>query len=88
MHCDPTQWQEPDRYMPDRFDPGSKWFKKPDGQNRNPLTFTPFMGGKRGCLGKTFAEVVVRYTIPIIYYHCDSEVADPNWEKPTLTIIA
>ena len=85
MHHDPIQWQEPDRYIPDRFDPSSKWFKKPDGQNRNSLTFNPFMGGKRNCVGKTFSEVVVRYTIPIIYYFTDFEVADPNWEKPTLS---
>ena len=86
MHHDPTQWVEPSRYMPDRFDSGSKWFKKPDGENRNALTFNPFLGGKRGCLGKTFAEVVVRYTIPIIYYHMDLEVNDPNWEKPNFNI--
>jgi len=84
MHHDPNQWQEPSRYMPDRFDHGSKWFKKPNGENRNPLTFNPFIGGKRGCIGKNFAEMVVRYTIPIIYFHMDFEAVDPNWEKPAL----
>ena len=74
--------------MPDRFDAGSPWFKKPNGENRNPLTFTPFLGGKRSCLGKTFAEVVVRYTIPIIYYHLDFEAVDPDYVKPTLSAVA
>ena len=29
------------------------------------------MGGKRVCLGKTFAEVVILYTIPILFHHFD-----------------
>jgi len=29
------------------------------------------MGGKRVCLGKTFAEVTVRFTIPMLFHHFD-----------------
>lgn len=75
-HMDPEQWIEPERFVPDRFNPKSKWFKKPNGGTRNPLTFTPFLGGKRNCIGKTFTETVVRYTIPILYYHFDIEFLD------------
>lgn len=31
------------------------------------------MGGKRVCLGKTFAEVTIRFTIPLIFYYLDFE---------------
>lgn len=59
IHKDPTQWISPHEYNPARFETGksdNKWLYKPDGTPRNPLAFTPFYGGKRICLGKTFAE--------------------------------
>jgi len=59
--------------VPERFDSHSEWFKTPSGGNRNPLTFAPFLGGKRICIGKTFAEVTVRFTIPMLYYFFDFE---------------
>ena len=88
MHHDPEQWQSPEKFMPDRFDPQSPWFKKPNGENRHSLTFNPFLGGKRGCIGKTFAEVVIRYTVPILYYHFDFEMSDPaqRKNKPTVNV--
>ena len=62
--------------MPDRFDTkakDNKWILAADGKPRNPLAFTPFMGGKRVCLGKTFAEVTVRFTVPLLYHYLDFE---------------
>lgn len=40
------------------------------------MAFTPFMGGKRVCLGKTFAEVTVRFTVPMMLYFLDFEFVD------------
>jgi cytochrome P450 len=45
LHHDPDQWREPSIFCPDRFDPESPWFKKPDGGNRHPMAFSPFLGG-------------------------------------------
>ena len=50
---------------------GNEWLLTSDGRPRNPLAFTPFMGGKRVCLGKTFAEVTVRFTVPLLFHHFD-----------------
>ena len=77
MHHDETQWQEPSKFIPDRFDTESKWSRTPSGGIRNPLSFNPFLGGRRVCLGKTFAETVIRFTLPILYYHFDFEFANP-----------
>jgi cytochrome P450 len=41
------------------------------------LAFTPFLGGKRICLGKTLVEVMVRFTIPLLFYHFDFEYQNP-----------
>mmetsp|Transcript_9700 Transcript_9700/g.13254 ORF Transcript_9700/g.13254 Transcript_9700/m.13254 type:complete len:104 (-) Transcript_9700:78-389(-) len=56
-------------FKPERFDPSSEWYLKPDGKKRSPFAFSPFLGGVRVCLGKTFAEVTLRMTLPL-YYHC------------------
>ena len=76
MHRDPTEWQEPDTFNPDRFDPQSKWFKRADGSNRNSLAFNPFLGGKRVCLGKTFAETTLKLVLPLYLHHFDFEFAN------------
>jgi cytochrome P450 len=76
MHHDPKQWKEPQKFVPERFDHSSDWCKTPSGGLRNSLAFNPFLGGRRGCLGKTFAETVIRFTIPILYYHFDFDFAD------------
>lgn len=64
-------------FVPDRFDSNSEWSRRPDGGNRNPLTFSPFLGGKRICVGKTFAEVMIRYTVPLLYFHFDFTLVNP-----------
>ena len=66
---DPDQWKQPDLYKPDRFDPASPWYLRPDGGRRNVFASSPFLGGVRVCLGKTFAEITLRVTIPL-WFHC------------------
>lgn len=52
----PKEWQEPEMFLPERFDSESKYFATPDGKRRNPYSFSPFLGGQRICLGKSFVE--------------------------------
>lgn len=70
---DIDEWQKPKEFIPERFDPNSKFFKRPDGSKRNPLAFTPFLGGQRVCLGKTFAELTLKYTLPMYTHFFDFE---------------
>ena len=58
QHVNSKEWIEPSKYVPERFDPDSKWSLTPSGNKRHPMSFTPFLGGKRICLGKTFAEAI------------------------------
>jgi len=79
IHHDPSQWLEPEKFVPERFDAkakDNKWALTPEGKSRNPMAFTPFMGGKRICLGKTFAEVNTRITLPLLYHHLEFEFMD------------
>jgi hypothetical protein len=56
-------------------------FLRPDGSPRNPYSFCPFFGGKRICLGKTLAESMTVYTIPLIMYHFAFEYVNPDHLK-------
>lgn len=76
VHHDPAQWKEPSKFVPERFDKESEWSHTPEGKPRHPLAFTPFMGGKRICLGKTFAEVTIRFTVPLLYHFFDFQFVD------------
>ena len=66
MHNHPSEWQEPDRFIPERFDPKSPYFLTPGGKRRNTFSFSPFLGGQRICIGKTFIEVVSKLTVPTL----------------------
>jgi cytochrome P450 len=38
------------------------------------MSFGPFLGGKRICLGKTFAEHVMKSLLPVIISQIDFEI--------------
>jgi len=73
IHQDPEEWAEPSKFIPERFDPESKYALRPDGKKRNPLGLTPFLGGHRVCLGKTFAEITLKYTLPMYTHYFNFE---------------
>jgi cytochrome P450 len=78
---DPTQWQKPSEFIPERFDIESEFFKRPDGGKRHPMAFSAFIGGARICLGKSFAEIMVRFTLSFMLYHYKFEFADPKYKE-------
>ncbi|CDW76725.1 cytochrome p450 [Stylonychia lemnae] len=66
IHHNQDQWIEDEKYIPERFDPASKYYLTPAGTPRNPLSFIPFIGGKRICLGKTFSEYTFKIIVPLL----------------------
>jgi len=59
LHTNPNEWHHPRKFLPERFDPGSKYFKTVSGEKRNEMSFIPFGFGERKCLGYRFAELVM-----------------------------
>ena len=41
------------------------------------MSFSPFLGGKRICIGKTFAENIAKTIIPIIISQVNFTFVDP-----------
>ena len=66
LHYNPEEWQEPEKFIPERFDPESKFYLRPDGMKRHPFSYGPYLGGKRVCLGKDFAESLAKIMITMI----------------------
>lgn len=72
----PDEWIEPGKFIPERFDPKSSYFLTPKGKTRNPFSFSPFLGGQRICIGKTFIEAVSKVTVPTLLYYFKLELLD------------
>ena len=66
VHHHEDVWIEHDKFIPERFDPESKYYLTPGGKKRSPLAFNPFTGGRRVCVGKTFAETISKFIVPVI----------------------
>jgi cytochrome P450 len=83
----PEQWSEPERYIPERFDPSSPYFLTPSGKRRHPMSYGPFLGGKRVCLGKTFAENIGKSILAIIFGQIEFDFENPSirFDKPAST---
>lgn len=53
-HRDPEYWQEPERFLPDRFAGGRK---------TPPFAYVPFGGGPRACIGAAFGQAEGRLVL-------------------------
>ena len=60
LHFNKNHWQRPHEFLPDRFDAQNPLSLTPDGKKRKAMAFCPFLGGKRVCFGKTFADLNLR----------------------------
>ena len=45
MQNHPCEWKEPEKFIPDRFNPQSEFYLTPSGTKRNTYSFSPFLGG-------------------------------------------
>ena len=65
LHRDPMLWKDPERFLPERFLPGSTQLPK------NTFAYIPFGAGPRGCLGAGLAPLVMRtvFALCVERYH-------------------
>jgi cytochrome P450 len=51
----------------------------PSGNKRDSMSFIPFFGGRRVCLGKSFAEIVTKIVGPSIIGSFDFELVNKEF---------
>ncbi|MCZ7668155.1 MAG: cytochrome P450 [Chloroflexi bacterium] len=82
-HRDERYWDEPEQFCPHRFD---KSQAQPG--ERPPLTYIPFGGGPRSCIGAAFAQVESKVVLARILQRFDLELpqrrqkSSPTWVPP------
>ena len=76
LHHNKEEWPESEKFIPERFDSTSKWYLNSKGQKRHPMSFGPFIGGKRICIGKTYFETISKLIGPTVLSHFDFEFLD------------
>lgn len=61
LHMDPKTWQNPEQFIPDRFEEGGEFDKRSGG-----LTWAPFSNGSRQCLGMNFSLTEQRLVLSML----------------------
>ena len=83
----PYEWQKPHEFIPERFDPESEYFKKPESENGVEVSKSrAFMGisftyGERKCPGQSFALIEIKVALTYLLTHFEFNVAQEFLEK-------
>jgi len=75
LHHDPTAWPEPERFDPDRFEPGAV-------ASRHRCQFIPFLAGPKKCLGDHFAMLEMGVVVPTLLRRLRLRHARPDPPRP------
>lgn len=74
-HRDKKHWEEPEQFCPHRFDKNRR-------SQRPPLTYVPFGGGPRNCIGATFAQIEAKIVLARILQKCSLTLVPGQKIKP------
>ena len=86
LHFNKNEWQCPYEYRPERFDDANPLSLTPNGKKRNPFSWMPFNGGKRVCLGKTFADMNLKVIAIYMMEYFDMKLLDSQYSKNNLPL--
>ena len=79
-HFNSNEWHSPTQFIPERFDPESDYFFKPNKNNegkkepRSANTWLTFSTGLRGCPGQSLAMLEVKIIVTYILLNFEYEV--------------
>ena len=76
-HLNHEEWREPDKFIPERFDPESEYYFKPNStsQLRDPKSYIPFSFGIRNCPCQSLAKLELKIILSRILTILDLEVS-------------
>jgi cytochrome P450 len=74
-HRDRDFWPDPERFSPERFERGQD-------EKRPPLTYVPFGGGPRNCIGASFAQIEAKVVLARIVQCFDLQLLNGDKVRP------
>ena len=77
-HLNPEEWKDPFEFIPERFDPESEYYFKPNTKKkeaRDPKSYLPFSYGIRNWAGQTLAKLESRVILSRILTTCELEIS-------------
>ena len=78
MHRDPKHWQQPEKFIPERF------LGQPD---MHPFSFIPFSAGPRNCIGQKLAMLEAKALVAEIFRNFKITSLDQRYElSPSLSV--
>lgn len=84
MHFNEEEWHTPNEFIPERFDPESKFFYKPgtEKEMRSPYAYTPFGLNVRNCPGQAIAKIEMKVIVAYLMTMMDYEVDTNTLRNP------
>ena len=74
-HYNKNEWDSPKIFIPERFDPESDYFFKPNSQEvRDPMSYLPFSSGSRPWAGQALAKIESRVILSRILTSVEYEI--------------
>lgn len=90
LHYSKNQWITPEEFIPERFDPLSKFYLKPNGELWSKFAFLPFTFGPWACPGQFLALLQIKiYLIFLVKSKAwDWDIIDPDvWDAKLATFL-
>jgi cytochrome P450 len=78
-HRDQAVWEEPEQFCPARFDRSQQ---AEDGDRRPSLSYIPFGGGPRNCIGATYAQIEGRVVLARILQQFELKLSPGQKVRP------
>jgi enediyne biosynthesis protein E7 len=74
LHRNPRLWDDPDRFVPERFAPGHK--------PRQKGSYIPFGAGPRQCVGVRYAQLQLHLMLPVLVRDLDFSLVNARAPEP------